>query len=168
MASGRPTPYTSGFFLKTLLPSSLTIILFVVSIFAVIIPALEKNFLEAKRQMIRELTNSASSLVEEFYQEFKTGRITEDQAKAKAISRVRGLRYGAEKKDYFWISDMEPRMIMHPYRTELDGTDLSDYKDVNGKRLFVEFVKSVKQSGNGYVEYMWQWKNNPSLSCYRT
>jgi hypothetical protein len=24
------------------------------------------------------------------------------------------------KKDYFWINDMVPRMIIHPYRTDLE------------------------------------------------
>jgi len=43
-------------------------------------------------------------------------------------------------KDYFWINDMHPRMVIHPYRTDLNGKDLSDYQDPNGKRVFVEFV----------------------------
>lgn len=37
-------------------------------------------------------------------------------------------------------------MIMHPYRPDMDGTDLSDFKDPTGKKLFVEFVKTVKSS----------------------
>ena len=32
-------------------------------------------------------------------------------------------------KDYFWIIDMHPNMIMHPYRPELVDSDLNDYKD---------------------------------------
>ena len=50
---------------------------------------------------------------------------------------------------------MHPKMVMHPIKPELDGTDLTDNKDPNGKHLFVEFVKTVKSSGGGFVPYMW-------------
>ncbi len=63
-------------------------------------------------------------------------------------------------KDYFWINDMHPRMVIHPYRTDLNGQDLSDYTDPEGKRVFVDFVDLVKRQGAGYMQYMWQWKDN--------
>ncbi len=75
--------------------------------------------------------------------------------KARAMDIVRDLRYGPDGKDYFWINDMVPRMIMHPYKPDLDGTDLSDYQDPNGKRLFVEFVRVCEARGEGFVDYYW-------------
>jgi signal transduction histidine kinase len=65
-------------------------------------------------------------------------------------------------KDYFWINDMFPRIIMHPYRPDLEGNDISHYADPNGKLLFVEFVETVKSQGEGYVDYKWQWKDDPA------
>ena len=65
------------------------------------------------------------------------------------------LRYGPENKDYFWINDMHPRMIIHPYKPQLNGKDLSASKDPNGKRLFVEFVRVCREKGEGFVEYYW-------------
>ena len=50
---------------------------------------------------------------------------------------------------------------MHPYRKDLNGTDLTDFKDVRGTRLFVEFVKVAREKNEGFVEYYWQWKDNP-------
>jgi methyl-accepting chemotaxis protein len=50
---------------------------------------------------------------------------------------------------------MHPRMVMHPMRPELDGQDLTENKDPNGKRLFVAFVDEVKRSGSGFVAYEW-------------
>ena len=49
---------------------------------------------------------------------------------------------------------------MHPYRTDLENRDISGFQDSNGKYLFVEFVKIVKQQGSGYVDYLWQWKDD--------
>ncbi len=49
---------------------------------------------------------------------------------------------------------------MHPYRTDLENRDISGFQDSNKKYLFVEFVKIVKQQGSGYVDYLWQWKDD--------
>ena len=68
---------------------------------------------------------------------------------------------GADKKDYFWINDIHPRMIMHPYRTDLEGKDISTFKDPDGSFPFIKFIKIVKRQGSGYVDYKWQWKDNP-------
>ena len=66
---------------------------------------------------------------------------------------IKNLRY--DDDDYFWINDMEPRMVMHPITPELDGKNLSDYKDPNGKRLFVAMVETCKSNGAGFVDYLW-------------
>ena len=49
------------------------------------------------------------------------------------------MRYG--QNDYFWINDIQPRMVMHPTKPELDGKDLSGLVDPSGKRIFVEFAE---------------------------
>ena len=51
-------------------------------------------------------------------------------------------------------------MIVHPYRPELNGQDLSEHSDRAGKRMFVEFARLVKADGAGYAEYLWQWKDD--------
>ena len=51
---------------------------------------------------------------------------------------------------------------MHPYFSHLEGQDVSDFSDPNGKYLFNEFVEVVERDGDGYVNYMWQWKDDTS------
>jgi methyl-accepting chemotaxis protein len=81
------------------------------------------------------------------------GRMTEDEAKKLALETLRRIRY--EEREYFWVNDLSPRMVMHPTKPELDGKDLSNDADPDGKRLFVEFVRTVRASGAGYVSYLW-------------
>jgi len=81
--------------------------------------------------------------------------LTENEKQQKAMREIEALRYGPENKDYFWINDMHPKMVMHPYKPELNGKDLSESKDPNGKKLFVEFVKTCRAKGEGFVDYMW-------------
>ncbi|MDT8287621.1 MAG: cache domain-containing protein, partial [Elusimicrobiales bacterium] len=154
-------PGTAGgsFAARIALPSALAIILFVAATFLFIIPSFERNMMDRKRETITELTNSAHSLLARFHAEQRAGRLTAAQAKKLAADAVRALRYGPEEKDYFWITDLDPRMIVHPYRPDLDGKDLSDFRDSHGKLMFVEFADVSRRDGAGYVDYMWQWKD---------
>jgi PAS domain S-box-containing protein len=150
-----------GIALNTLFPVGLTIILAFFTVYVISLPTLKTNMITAKKELIRELTITACELLADYQRRVEAGELTLEEAKARGRARISRLRYGPEKKDYFWINDMHPKMVMHPFRKELDGQDLSSYKDPKGKHLFVEFVKAVKEYGEGYVEYMWQWKDHP-------
>jgi PAS domain S-box-containing protein len=147
-------------YLKIIIPSAVSILLFILTIFLIIIPRFQENIMEGKREMIKELTNSAWSILSKYENDERNGILTHEMAQKTAISRIQYLRYGDENKDYFWITDMHPRMVMHPYRTDLNGKDLSNFRDPHGTLLFVECVKTVEKSGHGYVNYMWQWKED--------
>jgi PAS domain S-box-containing protein/putative nucleotidyltransferase with HDIG domain len=143
------------------LPVFFTILLFVIAIFFVLLPQLEESFHARKKEMIMELTETTWSLIDTYHEREISGELSRVEAQNRAILRIQKLRYGPEQKDYFWINDMMPRMIMHPYRSDLEGKNIADFQDPNGKYLFVEFVKMVQQQGAGYVDYLWQWKDNP-------
>jgi len=160
MSKKNPSIPWGSFLIRIVLPTVLTIILFLAATFFILIPTIEKSGLDRKREMIRELTNSAWNILAKLEYDEQRGVLTRDEAQEKAIEQIRSLHYGQHMKDYFWINDMTPTMVIHPYRTDLNGKDLTDYKDPNGKRVFVEFVNIVKKNGSGYVEYMWQWMDD--------
>ncbi len=115
-----------------------------------------------KKQMIKELTQSAWSILESFEERVTSGYLNKEEAQKEAIELIKMLRYGEESKDYFWVTDLTPRMIAHPYRPDLNGSELNDYTDPNGKKLFVESAALVKSEGEGFVDYYWQWKDDAS------
>jgi signal-transduction protein with cAMP-binding, CBS, and nucleotidyltransferase domain/PAS domain-containing protein len=155
-----PANNLNRFFISIVLPSILAIAFFILLIFALILPSFEKNIVNGKKETISELTNTAWSLLEEYSHEATTGEMNSDTAKYLAAERIRQMRFGKEYKDYFWIIDKQPVMIMHPYRTELIDTNLSDYKDPDGKRLFMEAVRLIDEKGEGFIDYKWQWKDD--------
>jgi methyl-accepting chemotaxis protein len=120
---------------------------------AVSIYRLDAMLTGEKELKTRNLVETAYGVVEHFYNIAKAGGMPENDAKKAALSVIKTLRY--ENDDYFWINDMHPTMIMHPYKPELDGKDLSDYTDANGKRLFVDIVETVSKNGAGFVYYYW-------------
>jgi PAS domain S-box-containing protein len=149
------------FVLRIILPTVIAISLFLAAFWAIILPSFEQTLLDRKREMIRELTNSAWSILASYQRDEQNGLLTRQQAQIMAITRIEALRYGSEGKDYFWIQDMQPRMIMHPYRADLNGQELLNFTDPRGVHIFVEFASLVQREGEGYIEYVWQWKDDP-------
>ena len=101
----------------------------------------------------RQLVETAWSLVNHCGNEVRAGRLTGEQARQAAIRDIKILRYGGN--NYFWINDLEPRMVMHPTNPALDGKDLSEYKDPNGVPVFREMARISRERGEGAVAYMW-------------
>jgi PAS domain S-box-containing protein len=156
----RPRPHWRHFAVNIISPAILTFALFLGLIFAVIIPTMKKNIIERKKEMIRELTQAAWSELAGLHEQEKQGALSQAAAQQAAIARIQNMRYGDDGKDYFWVSDTQTRMVMHPYRPELNGQSLLDYSDPAGKKLFVEFTRVVRDKGDGYVDYLWQWKDD--------
>ncbi len=146
---------------KILVPMYFTYLLFALSLFFVFVPQFEKQLLNQKKLTIRHLTDSVLSLLSEYESKVRQNEMTETRAKARTAEIIRGLRYGIEGKDYFWITDMHSFMIMHPYRPDLEGADLSHFQDKAGNYPFVSMVETVKKNQSGYVDYYWQWKDTP-------
>lgn len=83
----------------------------------------------------------------------RAGTMSRTEAQAAAISAVKAMRYG--KDDYFWLNDMQPRMVMHPMKPEMDGTDIGKTTDADGNFMFVEMVGIVRADGEGSLNYNW-------------
>ena len=137
---------------RIMLQSALIIVCFG-CVFGWLYPLIKKKMYEGKYLKTQHITEAAWSLLEHYARQSEEGVLPVEEAKQKAIAAVRDMRY--DGKQYFWINDEEPRMIMHPFKPELDGKDLSNSKDPNGKRLFVEFVNVCKSNGAGFVDYYW-------------
>jgi methyl-accepting chemotaxis protein len=111
------------------------------------------SLLQQKQIELKHLGEVALGIVKEEHAAAQKGDVSAADAQKRAMARVAALRYGSN--DYYWINDMHPKMVMHPIKPEMNGNDLSSYKDPNGKFLFVDFVDTVKKSGAGFVPYEW-------------
>ncbi len=119
---------------------------------------IEDRIYRDKQAMLMNVVEVPSSLLAEYEARIKAGELTAEEGRKQALLRVKSLRYGGQ--EYFWINDLEPKMIMHPFKPELDGKSLVDNADPTGKRLFMEMVSVCKASGGGFVHYMWPRGND--------
>jgi methyl-accepting chemotaxis protein len=118
------------------------------------------SLLAAKKEQVMRLVAVPYSIVVREHELETRGIISRDEAQRRAIESLKILRYDGD--NYFWINDMHPTMVMHPMRPDLDGTDLSTYRDPDGKALFNEMVRTVKTNGSGFVFYRWTKPEKPS------
>lgn len=156
------------FGLRIVLPTISAIVLFVTAIIYLILPLVEDSMVGQKQQMLKELTSTAVSVVDRYVGMEKSGVLSLEEAQHKAAMDIRSMRYGPENKDYFFITDMHPRMIMHPYRSDLTNQDLTHYYESGESSdfpIFVELAKLVKASHEGYLEYLWQWKDDATITA---
>jgi PAS domain S-box-containing protein len=147
---------------KIFLPVLLSMFLFIGTFFGYILPKVETHLMDRKREMIHALGEAAMSSIRYYAELADNEIITVQDAQTQATAHLRSLRYGPEGKDYFWINDTHPTMIMHPYRPDLEGKDVTETKDPAGKKLFQAFLETVKETGGGYVYYHWQWQDEPA------
>ena len=109
--------------------------------------------MQARMSSTRQLVDVARGIVNSAQAEEAAGSMTREQAQALAIRQIQKLRY--DEKEYFWINDMQPRMVMHPIKPDLNGKELGEMKDPNGLALFSAMVAVVRKDGKGFVAYQW-------------
>ncbi len=112
-----------------------------------------QHVIQERRSDLRHLVEVAHGIVESHARQVAAGKMSEADAKLAALAQLEALRY--EKNEYFWVNDMAPVLLMHPFAKQLVGKDVSANADPNGKRLFVEFTRVVRSEGAGFVDYLW-------------
>ncbi len=131
----------------------LCVAIIMASIFVFLLPHIHSRLFEEKRIKTRQLVEVAAALINHYVDLEKKGLMKPAEAKAAAKAAIKALRY--DGKEYFWINNFEPRMVMHPYKSSLDGKLVGKFKDVNGVYLFNEMIKVAKTKGQGFVSYHW-------------
>lgn len=125
-----------------------------------ILPLVRVQMYEDRRFAVKSSVDIATSVLVHYHQLYEQKKLTEEDAKAQALQAIENLRYSGN--EYFWINDHHPRMLMHPFKPELNGKDLTTNKDPSGMALFVEFVRVAQSQGEGFVAYQWPKPGAPN------
>lgn len=108
---------------------------------------LYNNTLDSYKAEIKSEVQSAISIVNTCYESYKSGSISEEEAKYKAKEILRGMRYGDDDSGYFWIDDTDYNLVMHPILQDQEGTNRKDLIDKNGVKIIQEIMKVAKDGG---------------------
>jgi methyl-accepting chemotaxis protein len=119
--------------------------------------ALKKRTHDHLKGVVDAVFNQAQT-----YYETNKDKLPKEDIAAHIKELAKNARF--DDGNYIWINDEAPRMIMHPTQPQLDGQELSSYRDPKGVALFNDMVKVCKEQGQGMVSYMWDkpgTKNDP-------
>lgn len=147
-----------GIFSKIMSLSILTCLLLVIATIFALVPFMRGVIIKEKKATVSYLVQAAVKQLASYQKQVAAGTISKEEAQKQASERIAAIRY--DDNNYLWINDLTPKMIMHPLKPELNGKDLSDNKDPNGKALFMEFARVCKEKEKGFVDYAWSKPGN--------
>ncbi|HLN25742.1 MAG TPA: cache domain-containing protein [Patescibacteria group bacterium] len=105
---------------------------------------------EDRKGAVRQVVETATSIVESYYKQANAGTMTQDAAKEQARAALRAIHYG--HGDYIFITNVSGICELLDVRKDSEGKQRIDEKDVDG----VPFIRSlidVAQKGGGFVDY---------------
>ncbi|WP_028312681.1 methyl-accepting chemotaxis protein [Derxia gummosa] len=106
-----------------------------------------------RKAALSQLGDMAYSIAAEHAALAAAGKLSLDEAKKQATDRIAALRYGSD--GYFTISDSNENVVRHAIKTELTGTNQSNFRDPAGTYVYREVSRVARESGNGFIEYLW-------------
>jgi methyl-accepting chemotaxis protein len=143
---------------KITIISILGVVFFLAGTLFYILPKMERVMMVEKQIALKNMVETAVSILDGYASLEAAGKMDKTAAQSASLKEIGQLRYAG--KNYFFITDLEPKMILHPIESKLNGSDLSDFKDPTGKKLFVACAEVSKKKGGGYVNYLWPKPGN--------
>ncbi|MBF0454073.1 MAG: cache domain-containing protein [Magnetococcales bacterium] len=113
----------------------------------------KEQMLQDRKIKTQNVVETTHSLLAHYFQQEKSGAMTQQKAKEEALAVIGSARY--DGSNYFWVNDMQAVMVMHPLKPKLNGKNLHGFKDKQGTQLFAEMVRRVRDKGEGFVDYVW-------------
>ena len=118
-----------------------------------VLSGLKQSILEEKRLSTLYLSQVAVAVVNNYHSKVASGELDEVKAKQLALAELKSIRY--KENDYYFVIDQQVTMLMHPFRPDLDGKDVADFKDKQGEPLFQNMADGVVDDGSHSVFYNW-------------
>ena len=108
--------------------------------------------MEERQRDLQNVSATAFSVIKEYAQLAQEGKMTVDEAKAQSMARLKDMRYGTD--GYFSLSRSDTVSVMHPFKPEMVGKNMSAATDPAGNHLFSDIARTAK-AGGGFVRYLW-------------
>ncbi|NTX67160.1 methyl-accepting chemotaxis protein [Myxococcus sp. CA051A] len=122
-----------------------------VAILGYVLPQLRAQLHADRVRGLRQAVETAYGVLREYEARERSGALTREAAQQQASALLQSLRYSSV--EYFWVNDLETRLIMHPHLPTMVGKDMKGYRDVRGRPVFVDIVTLVRAHGEGSLGY---------------
>jgi methyl-accepting chemotaxis protein len=93
-------------------------------------------------EMVRQLDETAASIVKSAYARAQSGEMTEAAAQKLAKDQLRSLRYGGD--DYYYVYDYDGLSVVHGASPEREGKNFYTAIDPSGKQIIKEQIDAAR------------------------
>ncbi|MCV0323298.1 methyl-accepting chemotaxis protein [Stenotrophomonas riyadhensis] len=108
---------------------------------------------ETRKTALKTQVELSYGILQHYHRLAGTGELSEEAAKSAALQALEVMR--AENDTYYFnIYDTGYRLLMHPFRKDLVGKDMKDFRTDDGVRIYYDQVEAAK-AGGGFVNYRW-------------
>lgn len=111
--------------------------------------AFETELLSNKKAELKNYIELGYSAIKRIYED---PHIDRHYAQQEAYNILKNMEFGED--GYFFVYDYKGINIAHPRKPELEGKNLFNFQDANGKYLIQDLIKQAKQGG-GFTRYLW-------------
>ncbi|KRG62902.1 chemotaxis protein [Stenotrophomonas humi] len=108
---------------------------------------------ETRKAALQEQVELSYGVLDRYARRVDAGEISLEVAQQHAIDSLRGMR-STNDVNYFNIYNTNYVVLMHPFRTDLVGKNMKDFRGDDGVRLYYDQVEAARKGG-GYVAYTW-------------
>ncbi|MBA0255393.1 methyl-accepting chemotaxis protein [Stenotrophomonas sp. LC732] len=108
---------------------------------------------ETRKTALKTQVELSYGILQHYHRLAGTGELSEEAAKSAALQALEVMR--AENDTYYFnIYDTGYRLLMHPFRKDLVGKDMKDFRTDDGVRIYYDQVEAAR-AGGGFVNYRW-------------
>ncbi|PJL41167.1 methyl-accepting chemotaxis protein [Stenotrophomonas maltophilia] len=108
---------------------------------------------ETRKTALKTQVELSDGILQHYHRLAGTGELSEEAAKTAALQALEVMR--AENDTYYYnVYDTGYRLLMHPFRKDLVGKDMKDFRTDDGVRIYYDQVEAAK-AGGGFVNYRW-------------
>ncbi len=138
-------------FYKVFIPVILSLGLLIIYFEAMLLPNIESNMMKEKEYFLKNMISTPVSMVKQYYERFKSGELTEEDARNRALERIRSFRY--DESNYYFIFDKD-KMLMHGISKEREGKKIPKFVDKQGIPYLSQAIDQIDEGKDGLVSYM--------------
>jgi two-component system NarL family sensor kinase len=117
----------------------------------------EEAYMDARRAELKHYVELAMSTV----QPLRERGVDRSQAQTEALRRLASLDYGDD--GYFFVYDLQGRVLMHSRQPDLVGQNLWTLRDLEGQQTIQQLIARAR-GGGGYVPYLWRKPSSGQLA----
>jgi methyl-accepting chemotaxis protein len=116
--------------------------------------SIQRTIVAVKTNTSQKLVYTASAILNQYDELVTSKALPLEEAQKKAILAIKNMQH--KEHEGFWLLDSTGKMIIEPGKTALEGKDVSNYRDSQGKQVFVDMIHICKGKGEGEIDYYFQ------------